>query len=122
MGNFDERQWGISASAINPPCRPPTTTGDRNDLNEGGAKIRDDTPPHPTGNDHHPMGPKLVKNNDQSGAKSGDHTHWADSWPPADTSVSAHGQFLLAADGHFHVRQWAGFHVRRQRTGLLTSA
>lgn len=38
---------------------------------------------------------------------------WADSWPPTGTSVSAGGQFLLAADGHFHVRQWAVFHVRR---------
>jgi hypothetical protein len=30
--------------------------------------------------------------------------------------VSAGGQFLLAANGHFHVRQWAFFHVRRQQT------
>jgi len=30
------------------------------------------------------------------------------------TFVSAGGQFLLAATGHFHVRQWAVFHVRRQ--------
>jgi hypothetical protein len=28
--------------------------------------------------------------------------------------VSAGGQNLLAATGHFHVRQWAVFHVRRQ--------
>lgn len=27
--------------------------------------------------------------------------------------MSAGGQFLLAANGHFHVRQWAFFHVRR---------
>ncbi|WP_460359141.1 helix-turn-helix domain-containing protein [Mycobacterium sp. ZZG] len=28
--------------------------------------------------------------------------------------MSAGGQFLLAATGHFHVRRWAVFHVRRQ--------
>ncbi|WP_165614659.1 SDR family NAD(P)-dependent oxidoreductase, partial [Mycobacteroides chelonae] len=38
---------------------------------------------------------------------------WADSWPPAGAFVSAGGQFLLAASGHFHVRLWAVFHVRR---------
>ena len=38
---------------------------------------------------------------------------WADTCPPAGTFVSAGGQFLLAAHGHFHVRLWAFFHVRR---------
>ncbi|WP_460359056.1 nitroreductase/quinone reductase family protein, partial [Mycobacterium sp. ZZG] len=43
---------------------------------------------------------------------------WTDSWPPTGTFVSAGGQFLLAATGHFHVRRWAVFHVRRQYHNL----
>jgi hypothetical protein len=39
--------------------------------------------------------------------------------------VSAGGQILLAVNGHFHVRPWAVFHVRRQQStahrSLLTS-
>lgn|GEM_PF-2931127 len=30
--------------------------------------------------------------------------------------MSARGQFLLTVSGHFHVRPWAVFHVRRQST------
>ena len=49
-----------------------------------------------------------------AGAPSSMRQVWADSCPPAGTFVSAGGQFLLAANGHFHVRPWAVFHVRRQ--------
>ena len=34
--------------------------------------------------------------------------------------MSAGGQFLLAANGHFHVRLWAFFHVRRQGSTHVT--
>ena len=36
--------------------------------------------------------------------------------------MSAGGQFLLAANGHFHVRQWAVFHVRRQEVEAVSHA
>ena len=50
-----------------------------------------------------------------AGAPSGMRQVWADSCPPTGTFVSASEQILLAANGHFHVRPWAVFHVRRHR-------
>jgi hypothetical protein len=47
---------------------------------------------------------------------------WADSCPQTGTSASAGEQHLLAANGHFHVRQWAVFHVRRHSCAQLTLA
>ena len=48
-----------------------------------------------------------------AGAPSSRKQVWADSCPQLGTSVSAGEQILLAVNGHFHVRQWAVFHVRR---------
>jgi len=78
--------------------QPPRRQQRRKDQNQGGAKIRDDTPPHHPAQVTTQAGPKFVTKTHPAGASSGDHTQAGDTISaPADHGSAPWSRALNAS-------------------------